>query len=165
MKILDYNHIFLYAKHWYERTKQSKSRTRAGRYESDDVMKDLQTIIGKRCGLDSESVDHEAVFSILFELVYDHCDKRQLTKIFTSSIGLGFRFFKNEPHTIDDALKHMLDGLSCCEVEGVINIGEPSNSILPITEMAKKKISEGYFKVDDMALRMRKSFHIARDKR
>jgi len=146
MKILDYNHIFLYAKNWYE--------------ESDDVMKDLQTIIGKRCGLDSESVDHEAVFSILFELVYDHCDKRQLTKIFTSSIGLGFRFFKNEPHTINDALTHMLDGLSCCDVysstislsssfsklERVINIGEPSNSILPITEMAKKKISEGYFK-------------------
>ncbi len=136
MKIIEYNHVFLYAKHHYKK--------------SDNVLKDLQTILSHVYDLESEDVCKEEVYRVLITLGMEQSRKDLFVNNLLESFGLRFSWLdclkedeKNENNILRKLLhplftsKHIVDG------KMINNFGEADSNILPLSEERKKKLKKG----------------------
>jgi len=139
-KTCDYNHLLLYAKSHYER---------------GDVIQDVKTILAERCGLKSaENVSNEDVWAMshhaLLKYCRDHID-HFLRELFKPRYGeedyADFRWF-SDSCPLSRAVSLVLTHLARVKVvddngNTILELGSPDPSILPLGEMAKKRMSEG----------------------
>lgn len=121
MKLVDYNHILLYAKGHYVRSKSP--------------FNDVRHIIAVRCGLKDESVSREHVYNVLLSLLLKYSSSNDSTVI-TLLDTFGIRkLFPNDITTDDTAVDKLLSPLSITSVynkagDVILNVGEPDTKIL-----------------------------------
>ena len=74
MKLVRYNHVWLYAKYHYKRTQPDADGTTF-------CINDLKIIISHACGLLVEHVGECQVFRVLLDIVLEHRQQHMHTKI------------------------------------------------------------------------------------
>ena len=145
MKILDYNHVFLYAK---------------GHYKKTDTLKDLQAILGHRFDLEPEDVSKEEVYRTIITLGMEHMRKDIFVSTLLEAFGLRFSWLdciedeeKNENNKLIRLLHALFQAKYIVDGEMVNNFGEADPNILPLSEERVRKNKEGKYQnwfLDDL---------------
>lgn len=125
----DYNHLILYAKHWYKRS---------------DLMTDLKIILGERCAIEPEHMTENTVWELCVDALSKYLPASRFSRfvlgLFTSrwDEGSPFMTFTNNC-PLERAIKNILGELAALKVrnsdkEILLDLGEPDSSILPLQE-------------------------------
>jgi len=122
MKLVDYNHVILYAKHQYVESKSSYN--------------DVRHIIAVRCGLEDESVSRGHVYNVLLSLLLEYSvDKNNTVNTLLKTFGIK-KIWSTDVTNDDTAVDELLHPLSYTTVydkdgNTILNIGEADVKILP----------------------------------
>lgn len=145
MKVNGYQHVFLYAKHWYKR--------------SDDVFADLKKILEHRNGVEAKHISNGVVVSSLAGIARDIISESPNTNEFTEFVNdvhpancwkIGYTLksrFPNSPDALDEEYDYykavvykilsMISMITVLDDDGnvILDIGEPDENILPLREI------------------------------
>ncbi len=121
----DYNHLLLYAKHWYKR---------------GDVLEDVRTIFAKRAGIDREFISNPDVWHQLVHVAFKYLPPQELEDLFTRTFSSLLRF--EGTTTVFEMIPKVLSKLAILPVYGkndelILNIGDPTPNILPLSYSAE----------------------------
>jgi hypothetical protein len=116
-EINDDTHIYLYAKHWYNRS---------------DVIKDLQIILAERADCESDCITRVDILYVLIPIfceVIKNNPEHHMIEVLSWTFLNGWSEKDSNP-SFTDMIENILQKIGSCKVEG-LNLGKPDYNILP----------------------------------
>ena len=126
-KYVDYRHVWLYSKHWYQR--------------SDDVFADLAEILAERGGMDAKYFKRSVILEMLAQIAWPYMRQHEFLE-FVQSVYSGRIHGQVEKDIAILLVTKLLTVLSLTTARQgekiILNLGKPDFTILP--EPEKKEI-------------------------
>ena len=126
LPVIDYNHIFLYAKSWYKRA---------------DLIDDIQTILSERSACDKQYYSPPIIVEMLTTIALPYLRPLQIEELIKVALGISLRCrgsgsIGNLGLRIKETIEYLIGQLSIISVKEngkfILNLGEPDPSVLEL---------------------------------